>query len=123
MNPKSRQNAKNTIKKHFFKLMNNANFGYDCRNNANNAKFEPIIDEVNKITYVKKYYDLLNSKISNFLNNDLLEQEIEQIFQQQIANVKRDDPFRFAKINSIKNHNREDLDPFESLKKKKNERK
>ena len=116
VNPKSRQNVKNTIKKHFFKLMNNTNFGYDCRNNA---KFEPIIDEVNKRTYVKKYYDLLNSKISNFLNNDLLEQEIEQIFQQQIANVKRDDPFRFAKINSIKNHNREDLDPFESLEKEK----
>ena len=30
--------------------MNNTNFGYDCRNNANNGKFEPIIDEVSKIT-------------------------------------------------------------------------
>ena len=44
MNQKSRQNAKNAVEKHFFKLMNNANFGYDCRNNANNAKFEPIIE-------------------------------------------------------------------------------
>ena len=34
--------------------MNNANFSYDCRDNANNAKFQPVIDEVNEITYIKK---------------------------------------------------------------------
>ena len=34
--------------------MNNASFGYDCRDNANNAKFQPVIDEVNEITYIKK---------------------------------------------------------------------
>ena len=34
--------------------MNNANFGYDCRDNANNAKYQPIIDEVNEITYIKE---------------------------------------------------------------------
>ena len=43
MNQKSRQNAKNAIEKDFFKLMNNANIGFDCRNNANIAKFEPIL--------------------------------------------------------------------------------
>ena len=61
--------------------MNNANFGYDCRNNANNAKFELIIDEVNEITYIKKYYNLFNIKISNFVNGDVLDQEFEQNFQ------------------------------------------
>ena len=31
MNQKSRQNAKNSVKKIFlYKLMNNSNFGYDC---------------------------------------------------------------------------------------------
>ena len=49
MNQKSRQNAKTTIEKDFFKLMNNANFACDCRNSANNAAFEPIIDEINEI--------------------------------------------------------------------------
>ena len=33
MNQKSRQEAKNSIEKDFYKLMNNSNFGYDCRNN------------------------------------------------------------------------------------------
>ena len=101
--------------------MNNANFGYYCWYNANNIKFEPIIDEVNDITYIKKYYYLFDSKISNFVNSDVLEQEIEQNFQQQIASVKHDDPFRSARIDVIKSHNREDLDVLKSQ--KKNERK
>ena len=35
--------------------MNNANFGLNFRNNANNVRFEPIIDEINEISYIKKY--------------------------------------------------------------------
>ena len=35
--------------------MNNANFGYDYRDNVNNAKLQRIIDKFNEITYVKKY--------------------------------------------------------------------
>ena len=31
--------------------MNNVNFGCDCRDNA---KFEPIIDEISEIAYIKK---------------------------------------------------------------------
>ena len=33
--------------------MNDANFEFDCRNSANNAKFEAIIDEINEITFIK----------------------------------------------------------------------
>ena len=32
MNQKSRQEAKNSIEKDFYKLINSSNFGYDCRN-------------------------------------------------------------------------------------------
>ena len=46
MNQKSRQNAKNSIEKDFFTL-NNANFGYDCRNNLDNCQFILIFDEMN----------------------------------------------------------------------------
>ena len=65
MNQKLRQNAKNDIEKNFYKLMNNANFGFDCRNNANNLKFEPLINEIDELTYIKKYYNLFDTKIEN----------------------------------------------------------
>lgn len=41
MNQKSQQKVK-TIEKDFYKLLNNANFGYDCRNNLDNCKFSNI---------------------------------------------------------------------------------
>ena len=102
-NQKSRQNAKNNIEKDFWKLMNNANFGNDCRNNANNTKFEPIIDEINEISYIKRYYNLFDSKISNFVNSDNLKGEIEQNYISKISKIKEDDPFKNARIAELEN--------------------
>ena len=34
--------------------MNNANFGNDCRDNRNNTKFQPIVNEIEEINYIKK---------------------------------------------------------------------
>ena len=42
MNQVSRQNAQTDVEKDFYKLMNNSNFGYDCRNTADNCYFYPI---------------------------------------------------------------------------------
>ena len=54
MNQCSRQNAKNSIEKNFNKLMNNSNFGYECRNNLDNCQFLPIFDELQVISYLKR---------------------------------------------------------------------
>ena len=48
MNLVARQNAQTYVGKDFYKLMNNANFGYDCRNNADNYYFPPIYDEIDE---------------------------------------------------------------------------
>ena len=53
MNKTSRQEAKSSIEKDFYKLMNNSNFGYDCRNNLDNCQFVPIFDELKEIMYLK----------------------------------------------------------------------
>ena len=45
MNQVSRQKAQTDVEKDFYKL-NNANFGYDCHNNAGNCYFSPIDDEI-----------------------------------------------------------------------------
>ena len=52
INQKSRQLSKNNVEKEFYKLMNNSNFGYDCRNNLDNCKFVPIFDQFREVTYV-----------------------------------------------------------------------
>ena len=78
MNQRSRQNAKNSIEKDFYQLMNNSNFGYDCRNNLDNCQFVPIFDELQEITYLKRYYNYFDSKVLSFVSSDLIRQEIEE---------------------------------------------
>ena len=67
MNKKSRQLSKKNIGKDFYKLMNNSNFGYDCRNNLHNCEFVPIFDELKEITYILNY--ILAFFIQEFQNS------------------------------------------------------
>ena len=46
MMQKSRQKAKITIEKDFYKFLNNANFEYHCTNNLDDCKFETIYNEI-----------------------------------------------------------------------------
>ena len=98
MNQKSRQNAKNSIEKDFSKLMNNGNLGFDYRSNVTNVTFKPIIDQINEIFYIKKYYSPFDTKVSGFVNSNLLKQEIEQIFQQGLSEVKYDNKSEKRKL-------------------------
>lgn len=54
MNQKLRQNSNNDIEKYFFKLLNISNFGHNCSFNLDNWLFEPICNELEKVTYIKK---------------------------------------------------------------------
>ena len=98
--------------------MNNVNFGFDCRNNVNNFKFEPLIDEINELTYIKKHYNFFDSIINNFVNSEILEKNIIQEFEQEIALVKDNDPFKNARIVELENKRQTDIDSLECLKKK-----
>ena len=71
MNQKSWQESKYSVEKDFYKLMNNSNFGYDCRNNLDNCKFVPIFDEYRESTFISRYYNLFDSKVKQFITSDL----------------------------------------------------
>ena len=60
MNQKSRQRATSSVEKDFYKLLNNSNFGIDCRNIIDNCFLEPIYDHFGKISYIKKYTTILS---------------------------------------------------------------
>ena len=99
--------------------MNNANFGFNCRNNANNTKFERIIDEIGEITYIKKYYNLFDSRVANFVKSDILEQNINKEYEQKMAMIKENDPFKDAPIAEIENGKETNIDALNCLKTKK----
>ena len=91
MNQKSRQQSKNSVEKDFYKLMNNSNFGYDCRNNLDNCKFVPIFNEYKELTYIHRYHNIFNQKMSRFVTSELLRADIEEKFNDKLSKLDKED--------------------------------
>ena len=118
MNQKSRQNAENSTGKDFYKLMNNSNFGYDCRNNLGNCKFVPIFDEIKEITYLKRYYNYFDSKVSSFVSRELIRQEIEEKFNNMKMKLSKDDKFYEIKLSTLNAEKYKSLKAADNFEKK-----
>ena len=52
MNQSSRKNAKKSIEKECYKLMNNSNFGCDCCNNLDNCQNELVLNTFIEFIYL-----------------------------------------------------------------------
>ena len=78
MNQVSCQNATTDVKRDFFKLMKNSNFGFDCRNNADNCFFQPTYDEIEELSHAKKNQNVFDQDISDFISSEILERQLEQ---------------------------------------------
>ena len=98
-NKRARQKAvarEDDVQGNFWKLLNNLNFKYDCRDNSQNKSLHLIYNEEAEINFITKYDD---NNSNCFLNLDA-----------QLINVD-------GKYNNVKNHP-EDEQPFaETLKK------
>ena len=116
MNQKSRQQSKNDIEKDFFKLMNNSNFGYDCTNNIDNCHFVPIFDEIGESTYINRYYNIFDLKLSEFVTGDLLKADVEKEFNNKLMRLNKDDKFYEIKLQTLKNERLNDLESAEKFK-------
>ena len=122
----ARQNAKTPMEINFYKLMNNVNFGYDCRNNFDNCYFAPVIDEVEEIAYVRKHQSIYEPDISGFFWTDHLQMQINKDFDNKVAKVNRNDGFYDSRKNSLdalksltnkkrKNHKRDTFKEVDQL--------
>ena len=101
-NQVARQNAKTSMEKKFYKLMNNPNFGYDCRNNFDNRYFTPVIDEIEEMGFIRKHQDVFDSEIASYFSTDHLVIQINDDFDNKLANLQmKQDEFFEAKINSL----------------------
>ena len=124
MNQKSRQESKNSVEKDFYKLMNHSNVGYDCRNNIDNCKFVPILDEYN--TFINRYHNTFDQKVSQFVTSDLLKKQIEEKFNRKLMKLGPEDRFYEIKLETIKSEKLSSLGAAEKVdqnKKQKNKRK
>ena len=84
MNQNTRKTAKTKVGKDFYKLLNNSNFGCDCRNNIENCTLDLLYDNLDKISYIKKFTHILqNQCYQGFFTKELLSQQIEGNFNEK----------------------------------------
>ena len=119
MNQKSRQQSKNSVEKDFYKLMNNSNFGYDCRNNLDNCKFVPIFDEYKEITFINRYHNIFDSKVSQFVTSDLLKADVEEKYNDKLSKLDKEDRFYEIKLQTVKTERLQQLEAAEKFDKQK----
>ena len=94
MNKNTRKIAKTKFKKDFYKLLNDSNFGNNCKNNIGNCKLELLFDGLDEISYIKKFTNIMqDSRYRELFTIDLLKQQIQAEFNKKTENLDQDDPF------------------------------
>ena len=118
MNQTARQDVKNLIESNFCKLLNNANFGYDCKNNLDNCTFEPIRDEIGEIRYIRKYNNVFDKEVTEFVNPQILKEELSLKYNNKVKKLSADDPYCSGKMRAIENSKAADEEAIKSFEKK-----
>ena len=103
------------MEKNFYKLMNNANFGYDCRNNFDNCYFTPVIHEIEEMAYVRKHQSIYDPDISSYFSTDHLQNQINEDFDDKVAKLNRNDEFYESRKNSLEIERMKQLDALKNL--------
>ena len=84
--------------------------------------FEPINDEVQELSFIRKYHkNLFDKDLAPFINSRILQEEITQRFNNEKQKIVDSDPFYSAKIRSIEDRRfaeQEALDKFKQKEKK-----
>ena len=120
MNQKSRQKAKSSVERDFFKLLNNSHFGIDCRNNIDNCILEPLYNDFTEISYIKKFTTIINEDtFRNFSSPALLREEIIQTFQSKIFALNKDEPTYEVRKKYYERQMEEELDGVDLFEKNK----
>ena len=124
MNQNARKTAKTKVEKDFYKLLNNSNFGNDCRNNLGNCKLDLLYDGLDEISYIKKFTNIFNYDcFSNFFSEELLREQVTSEYDKKLQDLDRDDPFYFSMHENITQKYEEDLEAIEQFIRKKKKRK
>ena len=101
--------------------MNNANFGFDCRNNIDNCYFEPINDEIGEIASIKKFDGIfVNEKYRDFSNINLMREEVNEKYDHLILALDENDPTYEARKYSLQTRKEVDLNSIKKKLEKKN---
>ena len=79
---------------------------------------ELLVNEIEELTYIKRYHNLFDDKIKNFASAQILEQNINQEYDQAVGQIKEENPYKDIYLNELQNKRDTDLDAVKCMKKK-----
>ena len=116
MNQKARQKVTSPVKRDFYKLLNNSNFGIDCRNNIDNCVLEPLYDEIGEILYIKKFCTIFgNETYRDFFSPIVMREDINQKYNSKIMSLNKNNPTYQTRKECLENKMGVDLDAVNSF--------
>ena len=116
MNQDARKAAETKVEKDFHKLLNNSNFGYDCRKNTDNSNLELLYDGAEEVKFIKKYTDIFTDyKLKEFFTGDALRKQIEREIDEKINEYDVDDEFYCANEAEMQELKREELEAIDGF--------
>lgn len=120
MKQKSRQIAQTNVEKDFYKLLNNSNFGIDCRSNIDNRTLEPIYDEISEIAFIKKYENIFgNEKYFQFSEINVITEEVNEKYERLHLWLDKNDPTYLARRYDYDSQREQDLNSVKSMEEQK----
>ena len=124
MNQNARKTAQTSVEKDCYKLLNNSNFGNDCRNNFGNCKLDLLDDGMEEIKYIKKFTSILSDQqLFEFFALDLLKEQTLEDYNEKIPKIDESDPYYFSYREYLSQKLEEDLEAIEQISKNKRKRK
>ena len=119
MNQNARKTAKAKVEKDFHKLLNNSNFGNDCRNYLGNCQLELLFDGLEEISYIKKFTNVMQDhRYREFFSIELLQDQGRKKFDEEAKNLDQDNPFYFLMYKSLRNELEEDVEAIKLFSKR-----
>ena len=119
-NQKSRQIAKINVEKDFYKLLNNSNFGMNCRSNIDNRTLEPIYDEISEIAFIKKCDNIFdNEEYFQFSDINIMTEEINEKFDRLLLGLDKNDTTYLTRKYYLDSQREQDLDSIKTMEEKK----
>ena len=101
----------------------NSDFGIDCKNNIDNCVSEPLFDDFEEISYIKKFATIYcDDTYQDFDSPSLLREEIIQTFLSKIFFLDIKDPFYGSRKQYYQNKMEEELHVVDSFEKKTNKK-
>ena len=118
MNQNARKTAKTKVEKDFYKLLNNSNFGNDCRNNIDQCNLT--YDGFEEIKNLKRFTTILqNWRYREFFSLDLMQHQVHNEYNEKKEKLDPKDEFYIALINNLNQKKRKTLKLLKGLLKRK----